>query len=90
MRVTFAYEPHQPLGRQAFLSTKFGLPLVEDGVVAACVIDEPLGPDLVAELDCSPLTLNRQTPLSWRSERRGFGRSSPRVCRVDVDDDVVQ
>jgi hypothetical protein len=45
MRVTFAYEPHQPLGRQAFLSTKFGLPLVEDGVVAACVIDEPPGPD---------------------------------------------
>jgi hypothetical protein len=36
--------------RQAFLSTKFGLPLV-DAVVAACVVDEALGlePDEDAE-----------------------------------------
>jgi hypothetical protein len=36
--------PEPAIGRQAFLSTKFGLPLVDDDVVAACVV-EPLGLD---------------------------------------------
>jgi hypothetical protein len=31
--------------RHAFLSTKFGLALVDDDVVAACAVDEPLGLD---------------------------------------------
>jgi hypothetical protein len=38
--------------RQAFLSTKFGVSLVGDVVVAACAVDEPseLDPDEDAEL----------------------------------------
>jgi len=39
-----------PTDLQAFLSTKFGLPLVDDDAVAACVVDEPLGLDEDAEL----------------------------------------
>jgi hypothetical protein len=42
--VTFARD-RRPTGHQAFLSTKFGLPLVEDDEAAACVVDELLGLD---------------------------------------------
>jgi hypothetical protein len=43
--VTFACD-RRPRGHQAFLSTKFGLPLVEDDEAAACVVDElRLDPD---------------------------------------------
>jgi hypothetical protein len=38
--------------RKAFLSTKFGLSLVDDDAVAVCVVDEPVGLD--PEEDAEP------------------------------------